>query len=114
MKNEKCNFSCTNCPVKAILDKIWEPKTKRLYYREWFGGTDEEYETQHICGYYKWEEHCDIPGHRESGRYSSKKYCILDHIQDFANDQRYEDSEFVDEWPLPTYHGTYEDLLKID
>lgn len=114
MKNEKHDFNCESCPVREILDKIWEPKTTWFDYREWFGGIDEEYATQHICGYHEWCDHCTIPGHRESNKYLSKKYCVLDHIRDFANDQLHKDAKADDEWPLPTYNDTYKKLLKID
>ena len=112
MENEKC--SCESCSVKKVLDKIWEPKTKCLYSKECFGGYEEEYETQHICGYYERHEHCAIPGHRDSYDYAYKKYCILTVIQDFANDKRCVDGKTTDEWQLPIYHGSYEDLLNID
>ncbi len=112
MKKE-VEFSCESCPVKKLLDTIWEPKTKWLYYNKMFGGTDEEYETQHICGYYKWKERCDIPGHRDSSEYTRKKYCILDFIQDYANKHCCEDNETFEKWSLPVYNGKYEDLLNI-
>ena len=111
MKNEKHNFNCESCPVKELLDKIWEPETKCVYYQEWFDGTDEEYETQHICGCCECTEMCDIPGHRNSGKYTSKKYCILDTLREYADKQHSEDNKASDEWPLPTYTGKYEDLF---
>ena len=109
MKNEKHDFNCESCPVKELLDKIWKPKTKCVHCCGWDGGTDKEYETQHICGCYKWVERCDIPGYRNSSNYTSKNYCILDVIREYANKQYSKDNETSDEWPFPTC----EDLFNI-
>lgn len=103
MKNEKCD--CNNCIIRQIFDKSFPPEIKNKWRGFSFdGGTDEEYECHHMCGLCEHIERCDIPGFRTSDKWFNRENCILKFLaQNKDNEQ-----------PLPTYKGSYEDLLKID
>lgn len=103
MRSEKCD--CNICSIRKIFDKVFTPEIKNEWHGFSFGGgRDEEYEYHHMCGLCEHIERCDIPGFRSSDKWFDNENCILKFLT------KNKDNEQL----LPTYKGTYEDLLKID